>query len=83
MDWKKLADKAKDVVDKRGGPESAKQDAEELRDIAQGQGTMSDKLKAAAQAIKEPGAHGAPAPGQPGGDPKRSPDDAGGSRPEG
>jgi hypothetical protein len=68
MDWKKLADQAKAVVDKRGGSQSVKEDAEELKDIAQGQGSMSDKLKSAAEAIKEPGAHqgpGANPPSQP------------------
>ncbi len=57
MDWKKLAAQAKAIVDQRGGPESVKEDAEELMDIAKGQGSMSDKLKSAAEAVKEPGAH--------------------------
>ncbi len=57
MDWKKLAGEAKQAVDKRGGPESVKEDAEELKDIAEGKGTMAEKLKAAAEALKEPGAH--------------------------
>jgi hypothetical protein len=56
MDLRKLADQAKRVVDKRGGPESLKEDAQELRDIADSPGSASDKLKAAAQAIKQPGA---------------------------
>lgn len=58
MDWKKLAGEAKRVVDKRGGPESVKEDAEELKDIAQGKGTVAEKLRAAAEALKEPGAPG-------------------------
>jgi hypothetical protein len=33
-----------------------KQDAEELRDIAKGPGTMGDQAKRAADALKEPGA---------------------------
>ena len=37
MDFKKLADRAKRTVDKRGGPESLKEDAAELKDIATGQ----------------------------------------------
>lgn len=57
MDLKKLADKAKAVVDGRGGPQSVKEDAQELRDIAQGGGTTAEKLRAAARALKEPGAH--------------------------
>jgi hypothetical protein len=58
MNWKqKVAEQAKKAIDARGGSESLKQDAEELRNIAKGQGSAKDKLKAAAQAIKEPGAH--------------------------
>ena len=57
MDWKQVVDRAKQELDKRGGPQSAKEDAEELRDIAQGEGTLTDKLRRAAAAIQEPGAH--------------------------
>jgi hypothetical protein len=57
VDWKQMVDRAKQELDKRGGPQSAKEDAEELRDIAEGEGTMSDKLRRVAAAIKEPGAH--------------------------
>jgi hypothetical protein len=57
VDWKQMVDRAKQELDKRGGPQSAKEDAEELRDIAQGEGTMTDKLRRVAAAIKEPGAH--------------------------
>lgn len=60
MDWQKLANQAKEVIDKRGGAQSVQEDAEELRGIVQGQGSMTDKLKAAAQALKEPGAHHEP-----------------------
>ncbi len=56
VDFKKLSDRAKDLVEKRGGTESLKQDAAELREIAKGQGTLSDKAKAAAAALKETGA---------------------------
>jgi hypothetical protein len=55
MDFKKLANKAKETIDKRGGVESLKADAEELKKVAQGKGSLSDKAKAAAKAIKEPG----------------------------
>jgi hypothetical protein len=58
MDFKKLADKAKKTIDDRGGVESLKADAEELKKVAQGKGSLSDKAKAAAQALKEPGARG-------------------------
>jgi hypothetical protein len=57
MDFKKLANKAKETIDKRGGVESLKGDAEELKKVAQGKGSLSDKAKAAAKAIKEPGEH--------------------------
>jgi hypothetical protein len=55
MDLKRLADKAKDLVDKRGGTDSLKEDAGELKDIATGKGSLTDKAKAAAEAIKQPG----------------------------
>ncbi len=63
VNFKKLADKAKDVVDKRGGVDSLKEDAEELRGIAKGKGSLTDKAKAAGEAVKDPGA---PGPDQPG-----------------
>lgn len=53
-----LVNKAKRVVDQRGGTEALKQDAEELKDIARGRGTTQDKAKRAAEALKEPGAPG-------------------------
>jgi hypothetical protein len=58
MDLKRLADRAKAIVDKRGGTQSLKEDAEELKDIAGGGGSLTDKAKAAAEAVKEPGATG-------------------------
>jgi len=62
-----LISKAKRVVDQRGGTEALKQDAEELRNIARGQGSASEKAKRAADALKEPGGRrsGAPAAGRP------------------
>jgi hypothetical protein len=56
--FEKLALRAKKMVDQRGGLESLKADAAQLKDIAKGEGTMSEKAKAAAQAIKTPGADG-------------------------
>jgi hypothetical protein len=56
VDLKKLADKAKDTIEKRGGMDSLKADAEELKKVAKGKGSVGDKAKAAAEAIKEPGA---------------------------
>jgi hypothetical protein len=58
MDFKRLSQQAKRLIDKRGGSKSLKEDADELRDIARGEGSLSDKAKAAADAIKEPGAKG-------------------------
>jgi hypothetical protein len=55
---RKIADKAKDRVEKRGGTESVKEDAEELKGIAKGKGSLKDKAKAAGEAIKDPGAKG-------------------------
>ena len=58
MDLKGLQRKAKQLIDKRGGNEALKADAEELRDIAKGPGSLSDKAKRAGEALKEPGAKG-------------------------
>jgi hypothetical protein len=66
MDLKRLTNRAKDLVEKRGGADSVKQDAGELRDVAKGQGSLKDKAKAAAEAIKQPGA----SPGKTDGKPK-------------
>jgi hypothetical protein len=55
MDFKQLSNKAKELVEKRGGSDSLKEDAEELKNIAKGEGSVADKAKAAASAIKEPG----------------------------
>jgi hypothetical protein len=79
MDWKRLADRAKQVVDKRGGPESVKEDAEELLDIAKNRDSTSDKFKEAVEAIKEPGAaRHEPAPNPPQNTPE-NPSETGGS----
>jgi hypothetical protein len=58
INFKRLADQAKKVVDKRGGTDALKQDAEELGNIAKGRGSLTDKAKEAGQAIKDPGAKG-------------------------
>ena len=52
---KKVAGKAKDQVDKRGGTDALKEDANELKSIAKGKGSLKDKAKAAGKAIKDPG----------------------------
>ena len=60
VNFKKLADKAKDQVDKRGGSEALKGDLDELKGIAKGKGSVKDKAKAAGEALKEPGAKDEP-----------------------
>ena len=55
VNFRNLTDKAKDVVEKRGGSESLKRDADQLKSIAKGPGTLSEKAKAAASALKDPG----------------------------
>jgi hypothetical protein len=63
-----LLDRAKGIVQKRGGTESVKEDAQELKDIASSEGSMSEKAKRAADAVKDPGAKG-PEPGTQGAEP--------------
>ncbi len=58
MNFGKLAKRAKQVVDKRGGMDALKEDAGELRDIARGEGSVKDKATKAAGAVKDPGAKG-------------------------
>jgi hypothetical protein len=50
-----LANKAREIFNKRGGTEAAKGDLQELKDIHARGGSMSDKAKAAVDALKEPG----------------------------
>lgn len=65
MKIKSLFDKAKKTVDDRGGVQSLKEDAAELKNVATGKGSLGDKAKGAAAAIKEPGAPGVDAPKEP------------------
>jgi hypothetical protein len=64
MKLKSLFDKGKKIVDERGGVESLKEDAQEVAKIAKGKGSLSDKAKGAAAAIKEPGRNEPDQPGQ-------------------
>ncbi len=66
MNLNSLTAKAKDMFNKRGGADSLKADAQELKDIAGRKGSTSDKAKAAFEAIKEPGAPGGEKPKAPG-----------------
>lgn len=61
MNFKNLANQAKKVVDKRGGTEALKEDLGELQKIAKGKGSVGEKAKEAAAALKDPGSK--PAPG--------------------
>jgi hypothetical protein len=58
VNLRRLTDQAKKIVNKRGGTEALKEDADELKDIATGKGSMKDKAKAAGEAVKDPGAPG-------------------------
>jgi hypothetical protein len=58
VNLKRLTDQAKKLVEKRGGTDALKEDAEELKDIAKGKGSVKDKAKAAGEAIKDPGKPG-------------------------
>jgi hypothetical protein len=62
MNLKSLQRKAQQLIDKRGGTESLKEDAEELKDIAKGPGSFTDKAKRAGGALKDPGAKGPDTP---------------------
>jgi hypothetical protein len=65
-----LLTRAKEMFTRRGGTEAAKEDAQEVKDVAQSDASMGDKAKAAGDAIKDPGAPGEPGqaaePGTPG-----------------
>ena len=52
MDLKSLQRRAKQLIDKRGGTDSLKADAEELKDIAKGSGSVTDKAKRAGDALR-------------------------------
>jgi hypothetical protein len=54
VNLKRLADKAKQTIDARGGTERLKQDAERLKGIATGPGTAKEKAKAGGEALKQP-----------------------------
>ena len=56
VNLRRLTDRAKKIVEKRGGTDALKEDADELKDIAKGQGSLQEKAKAAGRALKDPGA---------------------------
>jgi hypothetical protein len=53
-----LTSKAKELFTRRGGMEAAKEDAQEIKDIARSDASMGDKAKEGFEAIKDPGAPG-------------------------
>jgi hypothetical protein len=65
VNFRRIADKAKKQVDKRGGSDNLKEDAAELKGIAKGKGSLKDKAKAAGKALKEPGSADKPAEDKP------------------
>jgi hypothetical protein len=58
MDLNRLTSKAKDLFAKRGGTEAAKEDAQELKDIARSDASLGDKAKEGFEALKDPGGPG-------------------------
>jgi hypothetical protein len=58
MGFSDLLDRARGIVQKRGGTEALKEDAQELKDVAQSDASTTDKAKEGAEAIKDPGAKG-------------------------
>jgi len=65
MNLGKLTSAARKLMDKRGGVDSLKEDAMELKDIATSKESLTDKAKDAVEAIKDPGAPGDETPAQP------------------
>ena len=58
MNLGSLTAKAKELFTRRGGTEAAKEDAQELKDIARSDASLGDKAKEGFEAIKDPGAPG-------------------------
>jgi hypothetical protein len=55
MDFKRISGQAKRLIDQRGGSEALKKDLDELKTIARSEGSLGDKAKKAADALKDPG----------------------------
>lgn len=56
VNFRKLSDrakKAKDMVDQQGGSDVLKDKAQRVKGIARGEGSVSDKAKAAADVARE------------------------------
>ena len=59
MDFSKITQKAKQLIDKRGGMESVKEDALEVKDVLGKDESLAHKAEDAVEAVKDPGAPGA------------------------
>jgi hypothetical protein len=57
-----LVNKAKKVIEDRGGVEALKEDAMEVKDDLSREGSLTDKAKNVAKDVKEPGAPGSSRP---------------------
>ena len=55
-------DKAKHVVDERGGTDALKEDAGEVKEALTGDGSLKERATEALEAVKDPGAPGEDAP---------------------
>jgi hypothetical protein len=55
VDLGSLTTQVKKLVEKRGGVNALKGDAEELKDIVRADGSATGKAKLAARALKDPG----------------------------
>jgi hypothetical protein len=53
-----MMDKVKEMFTRRGGTDAAKEDAQELKDVARSEGSTTDKAKEGYEAVKDPGAPG-------------------------
>jgi hypothetical protein len=53
MDWDKLAAKAEKLIDEHGGVDGVEQSAEQIAALAQGEGSLKDKAKAAMKVVKD------------------------------
>ena len=58
VNFKKLTDKAKDAVEKRGGTDALRADAKEVGGILKGKGSLKDKAAKAREAVSDPGKRG-------------------------
>mgnify|MGYP000928886792 CR=1 FL=1 len=53
MDLNDLTNQAKDLVDKAGGTDKLKEEAEQLKDVATGDGSVQDKAKKAFESLTD------------------------------